>query len=214
MKELHYMTITMRVEDRDKFGFESGLGLDWRAAETTCYSTGGLMCVITGNIAHMGWNNRDAAAKAGIPFSGYHTPGRKYAEFAFASIDGKLEEAEVDTDLKICLQLDRNMRCHTHLQEVRRFIEADRKVDKLFGIKSKPELPFGFLQDEIIGVFYLLRVVSDVEPQLLGPFACAHDRDKLARDLKKKRGSKDGLFKLNIDAADIPAAEAYAEDEL
>jgi hypothetical protein len=43
---------------------------------------------------------------------------------------------------------------------------------------------------------YLLQIHSDVEPILLGPYQDDEQRDQAAREIKAKRGDRDGLFKL------------------
>ena len=45
---------------------------------------------------------------------------------------------------------------------------------------------------------YLLRVVGDVEPELLGPYASDGKRLARARRIRRVDGDEDGLFRLDV----------------
>jgi hypothetical protein len=64
------------------------------------------------------------------------------------------------------------------------------------------------------GLFYLLHIVGDVDPDLHGPYPTERIRDNTARRLKRRCGDEDGLFRLDIDSAGHPSVEPYAVREL
>ena len=58
--------------------------------------------------------------------------------------------------------------------------------------------------------FYVLHVVGDVDPELLGPFADETERDNKAAELFKETGGEDGVFAMDIDANGIPSVLTYS----
>ncbi len=57
---------------------------------------------------------------------------------------------------------------------------------------------------------YILFIVGDVEPQIIGPFASELKRDKTIRALREKRGSQHSYFRLVQSPLGSLLAAAYA----
>jgi hypothetical protein len=57
---------------------------------------------------------------------------------------------------------------------------------------------------------WLLLVVGDEEPEIVGPFAAVKTRDRRARKLKKYYGNNSGVFMLDIDDRGRPYSGAYS----
>lgn len=58
-------------------------------------------------------------------------------------------------------------------------------------------------------LFYLLHVVGDVQPELVGPFPNAILRDREAIRLRMMHGDDDGLFKLLVNREGVPEVDSY-----
>lgn len=98
--------------------------------------------------ANYGWRDeRSAAAKAGIPFLGWHAEGGEYGSYEFLSLDGEMQEAACDRDGNLTLAVNRDLTVMTDQLALRRYITALRQVQKLFGIVSDPVLPLSGMSD-------------------------------------------------------------------
>lgn len=57
---------------------------------------------------------------------------------------------------------------------------------------------------------YLLLVLSDVEPDIAGPYATEEKRDSVARKFREDYGDVTGIYKLDIDDEGHVYSEAYS----
>jgi hypothetical protein len=55
---------------------------------------------------------------------------------------------------------------------------------------------------------YLLIVWGDLDPEIMGPFDTVEFRDRRAREIRKARGDKDGIYTLS--AAGKVEVDSYA----
>lgn len=59
--------------------------------------------------------------------------------------------------------------------------------------------------------YYLVFIENNFEPTILGGFKSEESRDDMARDLKRKHGSKHGYFSLEVNSKGKLKMEAYHE---
>jgi len=57
---------------------------------------------------------------------------------------------------------------------------------------------------------YLLVVWGDTEPELVGPFTSADERDVRAREIRAKHGREHGVYMLSIPDPEHPSVDAYS----
>ncbi|MBT7067489.1 MAG: hypothetical protein HN919_14400 [Verrucomicrobia bacterium] len=211
-----YLQLTLRRKDLDRFGAilnEPAGTKRWN--EDVGEPAPGIVEIALHEANYALWDERELAAGDGIPFFGNHGAGGDYAGCEFVSLDGRQLEVYTDREGMMCVQIDDHMRLLTDIGLIRKYLEKQRSVQRLFGIPTEEEQQFGpDLDDQQVGQHYVLHVIGDVEPQLHGPYASAPDRDRVAIDLRKQGGDEDGLYRLDITAGLHPLVYPYSSYEL
>ncbi len=94
-------------------------------------------CVYEANYAW--YDERQAAAKAGIPFYGTHGDGGEYGPYAFAALDGEMLEAPLSHDGYLILALDDDLKPvdPADLQHLRAYTTKLKAVKRLFGMEVR-----------------------------------------------------------------------------
>jgi hypothetical protein len=90
--------------------------------------------------ANYSWyDERMNAAKADIPFYGYHAEGGEYGSYAFASWAGKLQEAPLSHEGDLILAVDENLKAisSTARRQLRQYVTALRRIKSDFAT-AKP----------------------------------------------------------------------------
>jgi hypothetical protein len=82
------------------------------------------------------YEQRNGAAAEGIPFVGYHGIGGEYGSYAFAAVDGVMDEMPTDYDgeLYVCVN-EIGTIDDEHLKLVRDFIEHRKRAIKALEAK-------------------------------------------------------------------------------
>lgn len=99
--------------------------------------------IVTGSVyeANYAWyDERMNAAKAGIPFYGYHAEGGEYGSYAFASWAGNLHEAPLNHDGALILAVDENLKLISAAarRHLRKYVAALKEIKAAFA-KGQPE---------------------------------------------------------------------------
>ena len=135
-----YLEITLRRADLDRFGQHLNAAPDdewWDHLDEEEGRPG----IVTASVyeANYAWfDERAAAAKAGIPFHGRHDSGGEYGPYCFASWRGKLREAPVDHDGNLCVAVDEDLKpIGNDLAFLRRYVRTLKKVKTAFA-KTDP----------------------------------------------------------------------------
>lgn len=161
MGDACYLRIIMKREDLDRFGtiMHAEPGEPWWNEEHEEPAHGIVDLGICD--ANYAWGRqRLAAAKAGIPFYGWHGEGDEYGAYNFASLDGELVDCHAARDGDLLLAIDHDLNIKTDIQHVRRYVTMLKAVRELFGIES---------QDRDAGAG-----ISDTEYVLQGGFVCPY----------------------------------------
>lgn len=61
---------------------------------------------------------------------------------------------------------------------------------------------------------YLVFVWGDVEPEIMGPFTDADDRNAMAGMIRAREGDEHGLYRLDIDEQGVPSIGAFGGGEM
>jgi hypothetical protein len=211
-----HLQLTLRREDLDRFGaiLNEPAGSTWWNEEYN-EPAPGIVEVGIHEANYALFDEREQAAREGIPFFGNHGEGGDYAGCAFAGIGGRQIEVYTDRDGLLCVQLDESMRLLTDLGHIREYLEMQRAVEHLFGIPPRVSDQFAPEPESAeVGEHYVLHVIGDVEPQLLGPFASEVDRDHTAVEVRRRCGDEDGLYRLDLTAGLHPLVYPYSSSEL
>lgn len=108
-------------------------------------------------------------------------------------------KGDLEADGRDCWQDVRCAHCH----------KTWRDVYRLVGYESTDEPNSQHEVDARTGI-YLVFVEGDIEPQIIGPFADAEERDSTAHELRRECGEDHGIFMLNVDPANgKPTMGAY-----
>ena len=139
-----YLEITLRREDLSRFAphIDAAPAEEWwdRLDEEECRPE-----IVTASVyeANYAWyDERMNAAKADIPFYGYHAEGGEYGSYAFASWAGKLHEAPLSHEGDLLLAVDENLKpisakARRHL---RQYVGALKQIKADFA-KAMPAEP-------------------------------------------------------------------------
>jgi hypothetical protein len=101
------------------------------------------------------------------------------------------------------------------------------KIDQILHLEEHDQMSTEDMRDELAALrdritahvkaqakakpdLYLVRVISDIEPGILGPYETNRKRFTAAKKLRRENGDEDGLFKLSVDSAGQPSVETYA----
>jgi hypothetical protein len=211
-----YLQLTLRREDLDRFGLilgDSAGGVWWE--EDLGAPAPGIVEIGICESDDALRGERNVAAEQGIPFFGNHGSGEDYSGSRFACLAGHHTAVLTDRDSAVCVQIDRNMRVLSDLTDVRDYLDTQRSVEGLFGIRSDGIEPFEpALDDGIAGQHYVLHIIGDVEPRLLGPYITCPDRDRVAIGLRQSGGMGDGIYRLDIAAGMYPIVYPYGAYDL
>lgn len=131
-----YLEITLRREDLSRFAPHIDATPEeewWDRLEEEEDRPG----VVTASVyeANYAWyDERMNAAKANIPFYGYHAEGGEYGSYAFASWAGKLHEAPLSHDGYLVLAVDENLKPITAKarRHLRQYVAALKKIKSDF----------------------------------------------------------------------------------
>ena len=102
--------------------------------------------IVTASVyeANYAWyDERMNAAKADIPFHGYHAEGGEYGSYAFASWAGKLHEAPLSHEGDLVLAVDEHLKpiSAAARQQLRQYVAALRKIKDSFAMAMPVALP-------------------------------------------------------------------------
>ena len=131
-----YLEITLRRSDLDRFGKHLDAAPEeewWDRLDEEDDRPG----VVTASVyeANYAWyDERMNAAKADIPFYGYHAEGGEYGSYAFATWAGKLHEAPLSHEGDLVLAVDENLKPITAKarRNLRQYVAALRKIKSDF----------------------------------------------------------------------------------
>ena len=107
-----YLEITLRREDLSRFAPHIDATAEegwWDRLDEDDANPG----IVTASVyeANYAWyDERMTAAKADIPFYGYHAEGGEYGSYAFASWAGKLHEAPLSHEGDLVLAVDESLK--------------------------------------------------------------------------------------------------------
>ncbi len=131
-----FLEMTIHKEDLPKFAasvWSDAKGEWWDDLYETDFP--GLVNVSV-NEANYGWlEERQQAAKAGIAFMGTHGEGGCYGSFAFAAVDGEMDEAPLSHDGDLIIAVDENLEPVDGGDEtIRVYVKRLRAVERFFGL--------------------------------------------------------------------------------
>ena len=133
-----YLEMTLRREDLPRFAehVDASPNEKWWDAEDDLEDHPNLITVRIYEANYAWYDERRKAAEAGIPFFGTHGEGGEYGSFAFAAIDGELEEAPLSHDGDLIISVDENLQPLWGVEELRAYMVRLQAVKKLFGIEE------------------------------------------------------------------------------
>ncbi len=139
-----YLEITLRCEDLSRFAEHVNAAPEeewWDRLDEEEDRPG----VVTASVyeANYAWyDERMKAAKANIPFYGYHAEGGEYGSYAFASWAGKLHEALLSHEGDLVLAVDENLKPITAKtrRHLRQYVAALKKIKSDFA-SARPADP-------------------------------------------------------------------------
>ena len=131
-----HLRITLRREDLKRFApfLDKEPDQEWGD-----YSQAGEADIVTVEVFEANYalyDERHAAAQAGIPFLGQHGEGGEYGPYAFASLDGEMLEAPLSRDGELILAVDRELQPVGEVDGIRNYVAKLRAVEALFGLKE------------------------------------------------------------------------------
>lgn len=128
-----YLEITMRKADLPKFALHLHEPPDkpWWDDEKKD-NPPGLATVRVFEANYAWYDEREAAAKAGLPFYGKHGEGGEYGPYAFASSDGGMLETPLDRDGELTMAVDEDLQPLGDIERLRAFVAKRRAVQKGF----------------------------------------------------------------------------------
>jgi len=86
--------------------------------------------------ANYAWTDqREAAARAGIPFYGTHGEGGEYGRYAFAALNGEMREAPLTHEGDLFMALGNDLQPLEDIESLRAYIAKLRGVKMLFGLR-------------------------------------------------------------------------------
>jgi hypothetical protein len=92
------------------------------------------------NEANYGWlDERQEAAEAGIPFFGSHDEGGCYGGYAFAAMDGEMNEAPLNHDGYLVIAVDDDLMPLDGIEPLRALVARRRAVERLFGLRKEDD---------------------------------------------------------------------------
>jgi hypothetical protein len=80
------------------------------------------------------YEERLAAAKAGIPFFGSHGEGGEYGAYGFASLDGEMLEVPLSHAGNMFIAVDDDLKPLDDIEDLRAYVARLRAVKTLFGM--------------------------------------------------------------------------------
>ena len=127
-----YLEITLRRSDLDRFGkhLDAAPGEEWWDHLDEEANQPGIVTASVYEANYAWYDQRMNAAKADIPFYGYHAEGGEYGSYAFASWAGKLYEAPLSHEGDLMLAVDENLKpisakARRHL---RQYVDALKQI--------------------------------------------------------------------------------------
>ncbi len=134
-----YVRMTLKDEDLVRFGKYLGVKPGERWWDEQDEPGDGLIGVGIFEANDGLTDQRGEAAKAGIPFFGWHGEGGEYGGAEFASLGGEMLECETNRDGELVLVLDDDLNVQSDLEHIRRYVAMRRQVQAQFGIKPLDE---------------------------------------------------------------------------
>ena len=136
-----FIEITLRREDLSRFGAHvpATPGEAWwdRITEDNPDTV-----TVSVYEANYGWyDERDEAAKAGIPFYGTHSEGGEYGPYAFAAWKGTHREAQLDHDGDLMLSIGEDLKPLHGMASIRKYVATLRKVRAALAKPLKKRAP-------------------------------------------------------------------------
>ena len=140
-----YLEITLRRSDLSRFAPHIDVAPDeewWDHLDEEQDRPG----IVTASVyeANYAWyDERMNAAKADIPFYGYHADGGEYGSYAFASWAGKLHEAQLSHEGDLVLAVDEHLKpiSAAARRQLRQYVAALRKIKDSFAMAMPVALP-------------------------------------------------------------------------
>ncbi len=129
-----YVRMTLKQDDLDRFGQYLGAkpGEHWWDEQDE--PGDGLVGVGIFEANYGLTDQRMEAARAGIPFFGWHGDGGEYPGYQFASLDGEMLQCETNRDGELVLVLDDDLNARNDLEHIQRYTAMRRQVEELMGI--------------------------------------------------------------------------------
>ena len=139
-----YLEITLRREDLSRFAPHIDAAPEEKWWDNLDEEEGH-PDVVTASVyeANYAWyDERMNAAKADIPFYGYHAEGGEYGSYAFASWAGKLHEAPLSHEGDLVLAVDSNLKpiSAAARRQLRQYVTALKEIKASF---AKAEVAAG-----------------------------------------------------------------------
>ena len=129
-----YLEITLRREDLSRFAphIDATAEEEWWDRLDEDDANPGIVTASVYEANYAWYDERMTAAKANIPFYGYHAEGGEYGSYAFASLAGKLHEAPLDHDGNLSIAVDEDLRPIGDPAFLRRYVRTLKKVKAAF----------------------------------------------------------------------------------
>ena len=133
-----YMQITLHQRDMDRFAaiLSTPPGEPWWDEEID-EPAAGLVRVALNEANYALYDEREEAARVGVPFLGWHGDGGDYGGYAFASLRGVQREAPINRDGDLELAVDRDLMPLNGTRYLRLYVAKARAVERVFGIEEE-----------------------------------------------------------------------------
>ena len=140
-----YLEITLRREDLCRFAphIDATPEEEWWDRLDEEEDRPGVVTVSVYEANYAWYDERMNAAKADIPFHGYHAEGGEYGSYAFASRAGKLHEAPLSHEGDLVLAVDENLKpiSAKARRQLRQYVAALKEIKASFAKAMPAALP-------------------------------------------------------------------------
>lgn len=137
-----YLELTMRRVDLARFAPLVDAHPDKKWWDDECgHDTPELVKVQVYEANYAWYEERMAAAQAGIPFYGTHSDGGSYSAYDFVALDGEMLEAQINHEGYMVIALDHNLQPIDDIEDLRAYVAKREAVKKLFGSEVKDAEP-------------------------------------------------------------------------
>lgn len=140
-----YLEITLRREDLSRFAphIDAAPDEEWWDHLDEEQDRPEIVTASVYEANYAWYDERMNAAKADIPFHGYHAEGGEYGSYAFASWAGKLHEAPLSHEGDLVLAVDENLKpiSAAARRQLRQYVAALKEIKASFAMAMPVALP-------------------------------------------------------------------------